>query len=76
MYFLLAGLIGLALKYFELPPVASWDWLVVLSPFALAVLWWWWADRSGYTKRKEVEALEKRKQKRVEQRAQELGRRR
>ena len=39
---------------------------VVLSPFALAVLWWWWADASGYTKRVEIEKMEARKQARIE----------
>ena len=76
MYFLLAGLIGLAMKYFAIDPVASWDWWWVLSPFALAVVWWWWADAFGYTKRKEVEGLERRKQKRIEKQARALGQRR
>ena len=55
MYLLLIGILGLALKYLEIGPVADLSWWWVLSPFALAVAWWSWADSSGYTKRKELE---------------------
>ncbi len=65
MYFLLIGIVGLAMKYLEIAPVADLSWLLVLSPFALATAWWAWADASGYTKRKEVEKMESRKQKRI-----------
>jgi small Trp-rich protein len=65
MYFLLIGIVGLAMKYLEIAPVADLSWWLVLSPFALAAAWWAWADASGYTKRKEVEKMESRKQKRI-----------
>ena len=51
MYFLLIGVLGLILKFLEIGPVAAMSWWLVLSPFALAVVWWAWADASGYTKR-------------------------
>jgi len=73
MYFLLAGIVALALKYFEVGPVATWNWWVVLSPFALAVAWWAWADASGYTKKKEVEKMEKRKQDRIDKQRDAMG---
>ena len=41
-------------------PVADWSWWWVLSPFALAVVWWLWADTSGYTKRKAMEREDQR----------------
>ena len=66
MYFLLIGILGLALKYLEIEPVASLSWWLVLSPFALAVAWWAWADASGYTKRKEIQKMDGRKQKRID----------
>jgi len=66
MYFLLIGILGLALKYLEIEPVAGLNWWLVSSPFALAVIWWKWADASGYTRRKEVEKMENRKHKRIE----------
>ena len=52
MYFLGLGLILLGLKWLEISVFASWDWWLVLSPFLLAVLWWSWADQSGYSKNK------------------------
>lgn len=73
MYFLLLGIAALALKYLEIGPVASWSWLIVLSPFAMAVAWWAWADASGYTKRKEVEKMAKRRDDRIERQRDAMG---
>jgi small Trp-rich protein len=66
MYLLVVGLILAALKLFDVAPVVNWDWWWVLSPFALAALWWWFADASGYTKRKAMEREEQRKQQRLQ----------
>jgi len=73
MLFLGLGLILLALKYLEIGPVAAWSWYVVLSPFALAVAWWTWADWSGYTKKKAVERENARKQARIDKSREQLG---
>jgi len=73
MYFLSAGVLLLLLKYLEVGPVAGWSWLVVLSPFGLAVLWWAWADSSGYTRRKQMEKMEQRKTDRIEKQRKALG---
>ncbi len=66
MYFLGLGLVLLLLKSLQIGIVANWDWWLVLSPFLLAVLWWSWADRSGYTKKKETEKIDQRKRDRIE----------
>lgn len=60
------GLVLLAMKYFAFGPVAAWEWWVVLSPFGLATVWWSWADRTGYTKKK---AMEREDQRRDDRRA-------
>ena len=73
MYFLLIGILGIALKYFEIGPVAVWSWWVVLSPFAAAVLWWWWADKSGYTEKKVMQKMEMRKQERIDKQRDAMG---
>ncbi|MBK6008401.1 TIGR04438 family Trp-rich protein [Ramlibacter ginsenosidimutans] len=73
MYLLLAGILLLALKYLEIGPVAVWSWWAVLSPFALAVAWWTWADWSGYTKRKAVERDNARRQARIDRTREQLG---
>ena len=73
MYFLGLGLILLAMKYLEIAPVATWDWMVVLAPFALAVGWWTWADASGYTKRKAMERENARVKARIDANREALG---
>ncbi|MEO6319297.1 MAG: TIGR04438 family Trp-rich protein [Polaromonas sp.] len=73
MYLLLIGILGLVLKSLEIGPVADMSWWLVLSPFALAVAWWAWADSSGYTKRKEVEKMDDRKQKRIDKQRAAMG---
>jgi len=73
MYLLLIGIVLLALKYLEIEPVATWAWWVVLTPLGLAVLWWWWADWSGYTKKKALEKESARKQARIDKSRESLG---
>ncbi len=67
------GIILLLMKYLEFGAVATWSWWVVLSPFAGAVVWWTWADWSGYTKRKAVERENARKQARIDKQREQLG---
>lgn len=73
MYFLGIGVILLLCKYLEIDPVTGWSWWIVLGPFGLAVLWWAWADGSGYTKRKVVERENQRKQDRIDKQKDALG---
>jgi small Trp-rich protein len=73
MWFLILGVIGVALKYFEIGPLAETSWWIVLIPFALALAWWSWADWSGYTKRKVVEREDKRRQARIDRQRSNLG---
>jgi len=73
MLFLLLGLLGVALKYLEVGMVAGWSWWIVLSPFAMAMAWWAWADSSGYTKRKVIEREERRKQARIDRQRSNMG---
>lgn len=73
MYFLILGVVLVLLKYLEIGPVAAWSWTVVLAPFALAVLWWAWADWSGYTKRKEMEKEDQRKAARIAKAKEAMG---
>jgi small Trp-rich protein len=73
MYLLGLGIILLAMKYLEIGPVAMWSWWAVLSPFALAAVWWTWADYSGYTKRKAMQRENERKQARIDKQRDQLG---
>lgn len=73
MWFLMLGVLGVALKYLEIGPVATLSWWIVLIPFALAVAWWSYADASGYTKRKVIERENERKAERVDRQRSRLG---
>ena len=73
MYMLGLALVLTLLKYLEIGPVANWSWWWVLAPYGLTAAWWAWADASGYTKRKEIEKIERRKQARVNKHKEALG---
>lgn len=73
MWFLGLGLLFLVLKLQAIAPVVAWPWWGVLSPFGLAVLWWAWADSSGYTKRKAIEKENKRKADRIARQRESIG---
>ncbi|MEN9373212.1 MAG: hypothetical protein RIR79_764 [Pseudomonadota bacterium] len=73
MLFVVLGVIFIVMKYLEIGFVAPWDWWIVLSPFALAIVWWTIADMSGYTKRKAIQEEEKRKQERIRRNRDAMG---
>ena len=73
MLFLIVGVVLAVLKYLEVGFAASLSWYVVLIPFGLTLLWWAWADATGYTKRKAMEKMEKRKRERQERQQESLG---
>jgi small Trp-rich protein len=64
MYMVLLGVILLILKLAEFGAVGAWSWWIILSPFAVAVVWWAWADSSGWTKQREVDKMEQKRQQR------------
>ena len=73
MWFVVIGVLLIALKLGELGPVAEWSWWWVLAPFALAAAWWAYADASGYTRRKEMDKLDERKRERRRKSMEALG---
>ncbi len=73
MYLLIAGMVLMLLKYLQIGFVAELSWWWVLSPFALAVAWWAWADATGYTKRKAMEKMDQKKQDRIDKQREALG---
>ena len=52
-------------------PVA---WLIVLAPFGLAWAWWTFSDASGLTKKREMDALDAKKEARRQKALEALGR--
>jgi small Trp-rich protein len=73
VYFLGLGLLLLALKSLGVSSVANWNWWLVMSPFALAVLWWAWADWSGHTKSKTMAREALRRDERIERNLKAMG---
>jgi len=73
MYFVGLGLLLMLMKYMEFGPVATLSWIWVLSPFALAVAWWSWADASGFTKRRAMERENERRNARIARNRENIG---
>ena len=73
MAFLIVGLALLAMKMAEYGPVAGWAWHWVLLPFALAIAWWTFADKTGLTKRRAMQKMDKRKSDRRQRSLEQLG---
>lgn len=72
MYLLALGVIFLLLKLAGVSVVAGWEWWQVLIPLGLAVVWWTWADRSGYYARRQMEKMDARKKARIDKHKQDL----
>jgi small Trp-rich protein len=79
MWFVGLGLLQIVLHLAGIGAMGSWNWDFTGDlwkfawPFAAAVAWWTWADKSGYSKRREVEAIEKRKEDRRAENLSALG---
>jgi small Trp-rich protein len=73
MLFLIVGVLLVGLKLAEVGATAAWPWWVVLAPFGLAIVWWWYADRSGLNKRREMARMDDRKAQRRQSALQRLG---
>jgi small Trp-rich protein len=73
MWFIVAGVMLVVLKLADLGAVAAWSWWVVLAPFAAALVWWTYADASGFTKRREMDKLEEKKKERRRRAMDALG---
>jgi small Trp-rich protein len=79
MYFVVAGVLMIALNLLGIGPFAAWNWEFsgdlwkFIVPFVLAALWWVWADKSGLNKRREMEKMDARKEKRRRENLANMG---
>jgi small Trp-rich protein len=73
MYFIVLGVLLLVMKVGEFGPVGAWSWWAVLWPFGVAVVWWAWADATGWTKRREMDKMEEKKRQRRVDNLDKLG---
>jgi small Trp-rich protein len=61
------------LKYFDVSVFARLSWWQVLIPYGLTLLWWWYADASGYTKVQAMAREQRRKDERLERQRSQFG---
>ena len=76
MAFVLIGVLFIVLRlggWVQFHKDGFWAWVIVLSPFALAAVWWAWADATGLTQKKAMDALDAKKAARREQLMEGLG---
>jgi small Trp-rich protein len=73
MWLVVIAVILIALKAGDVGFAATWPWWAVLSPLAGALVWWAYADASGYTKRREMDKLEAKKVERRRKSLEALG---
>lgn len=77
MWFVVIGVILLVMNLAGFGPVGAWtwrdDWWLLLSPFGLAVLWWLWADSSGWTQRKAMQKVDEKRESRRQKQLDALG---
>jgi len=69
----LVGVVLVAMKLAGFGPIAEWNWAVVVLPLVAATLWWWYADRSGLNKRREMARMEARKAQRRSSALEQIG---
>jgi small Trp-rich protein len=79
MFFVIVGVLIIALNLLGIGPFGAWNWEFsgdlwkFIAPFALAALWWIWADKSGLNKRREMEKMDARKEKRRRENLANMG---
>ena len=73
MLLMLLGVVLVAMKLAGFGPIAEWNWAVVVLPLVAATLWWWYADRSGLNKRREIARMEARKAQRRSSALEQIG---
>ena len=73
MPMVIVGVLLLVAKLAEFGPFARWSWWIIAAPFAAAVLWWEFADASGWTQRRIMEKLDARKAERRDKAMEALG---
>ena len=77
MWFVLLGCLLIVLNLLNIGPFGVWewpgDWWKMCWPFGLAAIWWWYADKSGFTRQREMDKMEKKKKDRRIKNLEALG---
>ncbi len=73
MPLVIVGTLLLIAHLADFGPFGSWPWYVIAAPFVGAVLWWNFADNSGWTQRRAMAKMERKKAERREKAMDALG---
>lgn len=73
MPMVIVGVLLLLAHLADFGPFGAWPWWAIGLPFLAAVLWWSFADNSGWTQRRVMEKLERKKAERREKTMESLG---
>lgn len=73
MVLVIVGVLLLLAKLADFGPTAGWSWWFVAAPFVGAVLWWQFADASGFTQRRAMQKMDDRKAQRRDRALEALG---
>ncbi|MDO9071777.1 MAG: TIGR04438 family Trp-rich protein [Rubrivivax sp.] len=73
MPLVIVGTLLLIAHLADFGPFGSWPWWAIAAPFAGAVLWWSFADNSGWTQRRVMDKMERKKAERREKAMVALG---
>ena len=79
MLFVVIGIALIVLNLANVGIFGTWNWEFFgdmwkfCVPFAMAVIWWVWSDKSGLNKRREMDRMEKKKSDRRKENLVSLG---
>lgn len=79
MWFVVIGVALMVMNIAGIGPVGEWTWKwdgdlwKFLLPFGLAILWWFWADTTGWTQRKAMEKVDAKRDARRDKQLDALG---
>jgi small Trp-rich protein len=74
MWLVSIGLVLSLCKWLAIEPVVQWSWWVVFAPFLGAIIWWSYADATGYYTKKAAEQIEQKKKVRLQKQIEVLSR--
>jgi small Trp-rich protein len=79
VYFVVLGVLIIVLHFAGIGPMANWTWNIsgdlwkFCLPFGFALVWWAWADTTGFNKRREMEKMEAKRLARRERNLEAMG---
>lgn len=73
MPMVIVGVLLLIAHLADFGPFGTWPWWAIALPFVVAMVWWSFADNSGWTQRRVMDKMERKKADRREKALDALG---